>query len=212
MILPGTKYRINQELVQLGRNGAIGKSFDISLMTDPRSDEILIVTENSTEEILVPKSCIVDNCELITDFAAAIYFYTPQEPYGQFSNFYEHGITVDKYYYPTVEHFYQASKFENIEYKEQIRKCNSPKRASELGKTKNYPIRSDWDEYKIHIMIKALRLKFGKNTEFGSILLQTKDKLLIENSPYDNFWGIGKTGEGLNYLGTLLMRIRNEIS
>jgi predicted NAD-dependent protein-ADP-ribosyltransferase YbiA (DUF1768 family) len=34
---------------------------------------------------------------------------------------------------------------------------------------------------------------------------------LIENSPYDNFWGIGRTGTGLNYLGTVLMQVRKNI-
>lgn len=125
-----------------------------------------------------------------------------------FSNFSNHGITVNGLFYPTVEHYYQASKFQNVAYHERIRKCDSPKKASELGKSKNEVIRAHWDDLKIEVMTEAIRLKFNQHTEIKQVLANTENRILIENSPYDNFWGIGRTGEGLNYLGTVLMRIR----
>lgn len=54
--------------------------------------------------------------------------------------------------------------------------------------------------------------KFSKHHQLKALLLSTDSILLIENSPYDNFWGIGRTGIGLNYLGTILMRLRSELS
>ena len=40
----------------------------------------------------------------------------------------------------------------------------------------------------------------------------TNNKILIENSPYDSYWGIGITHDGKNMLGKLLMEVRFELS
>ena len=125
-----------------------------------------------------------------------------------FSKFSDHGITVNSIFYPTVEHYYQASKFKNVNYKEKIRTSVSPKRASEFGKSKDYGFKTNWNDIKLDIMTQALLCKFEQHKDIRITLLNTKDKLLIEHSPYDNFWGIGRTDIGLNYLGTLLMRTR----
>lgn len=42
------------------------------------------------------------------------------------------------------------------------------------------------------------------------MLLSTAGSVLVEASPYDHFWGGGRDGEGLNYLGRLLMKLRAE--
>lgn len=211
MILPGTQYRIIHKINSLSPIGSIGMHFSISLDTDPRTEKVRVESKVFNEKQYLDKNDLEANCELVTDFGEAIYFYIPQDEYGMFSNFSEHGITVNGLFYPTLEHYYQASKFKNVAYHERIRKCGSPKRASELGKSKNEIIRGNWDDLKIEIMTEAIRLKFDQHTEIRNILASTEDRLLIENSPYGNFWGIGRTGEGLNYLGTILMRIRMNI-
>jgi diaminohydroxyphosphoribosylaminopyrimidine deaminase/5-amino-6-(5-phosphoribosylamino)uracil reductase len=43
------------------------------------------------------------------------------------------------------------------------------------------------------------------------MLLSTAGSILVEASPHDLFWGGGREGEGLNYLGRLLMQLRSEI-
>lgn len=43
------------------------------------------------------------------------------------------------------------------------------------------------------------------------MLLSTAGSVLVEASPHDLFWGGGREGEGLNYLGRLLMQLRSEI-
>ena len=40
-----------------------------------------------------------------------IYFYTPADTHGAFSNFSRHGIQAEGAWWPTVEHFFQAQKF-----------------------------------------------------------------------------------------------------
>ncbi len=211
MILPGTKYKIILEIERLKDVRSQGLEFIVSLEADPRTAKILIEPIEFPENICLTKKELNENCELLTDFGKAIYFYTTQDEYGMFSNFSDHGITVDNAFYPTVEHYYQACKFENEEYQERIRTCASPKRASELGKSKEQVIKSNWNDIKIDVMTKSIRLKFEQNRQIREILLLTENKLLIENSPYDNFWGIGRIGEGLNYLGTVLMRVRRNL-
>lgn len=43
------------------------------------------------------------------------------------------------------------------------------------------------------------------------MLLSTAGSVLVEASPHDLFWGGGREGEGMNYLGRLLMQLRSEI-
>ena len=53
--------------------------------------------------------------------------------------------------------------------------------------------------------------RYGTNSrrtrDYSRYLLQTGDKILIEDSPYDNFWGVGSDGKGRNQLGRCLMDI-----
>lgn len=154
---------------------------------------------------------IEQKATLTYNFSDAIYFYSPIDNYGEFSNFSEHGIEHEGAYYPTVEHFFQSQKFLDAGYSERIRKSQTPKEASILGRSRDFEIKKDWDQIKDDIMLLAVRKKFESNENLKKLLLSTEDKILIENSPYDNYWGIGRTGEGFNKLGVILMRIRELI-
>ena len=132
------------------------------------------------------------------------------DSYFELSNFYPHGVEEDGVYWPSVEHYFQAQKFEDSEYREKIRTCGSPKNAKTLGQSRKYKLRDDWEEVKEDIMLNALRKKFG-HPKMREILLGTKRRALIENSPHDKYWGIGRDGKGKNRLGQLLMQVRSEI-
>ena len=71
-------------------------------------------------------------------------------------------------------------------------------------------VRSDWDTVKIDVMYRALKSKFSIYPHLNSMLLSTAGSVLVEASPHDLFWGGGRDGEGLNYLGRLLMQLRSE--
>jgi len=60
-------------------------------------------------------------------------------------------------------------------------------------------------------MYKALKCKFTTYPYLNSMLLSTAGSVLVEGSPHDLFWGGGRDGEGLNYLGRLLMKLRSEL-
>lgn len=140
-----------------------------------------------------------------------IYFYSQNEEYGEFSNFAPFGIEMDGIWYPTVEHYYQSQKFNNAEYCNQIRKAETPRQAAELGKLKKFPLKENWDEIRYSVMQKAITAKFNTHPKLKEILLNTQDAELIENSPYDFYWGCGSDGTGQNNLGKILMAVRETL-
>ena len=139
-----------------------------------------------------------------------IYFYSKLDAYAELSNFASYGIEEDGVYWPTVEHYFQAQKFDDPAYRERIRKAASPKQAKELGRTRKLPIRADWDEARDEVMRRALRKKFA-HPKLRALLLETGERELIESSPFDTYWGCGRDGTGQNRLGVLLMELRDEL-
>ncbi|MDF0553256.1 NADAR family protein [Kamptonema sp. UHCC 0994] len=138
-----------------------------------------------------------------------IYFYsTREEPYGCFSNFSAHGFELDRIYWPTSEHYFQAQKFVGTPHVEQIRQVKTPKDAAQMGRDRKRPLREDWEQVKDDIMRKAVLCKFETHADIREVLLSTGDEELVENSPIDYYWGCGKDGSGKNKLGLILMEVR----
>ncbi|WP_081869785.1 NADAR domain-containing protein [Endozoicomonas numazuensis] len=64
---------------------------------------------------------------------------------------------------------------------------------------------------KMNAMMKAVRAKAEQDKKFRDSLSGTGNKLLYENAPKDWNWGIGSDGRGHNYLGCILMQVRDEL-
>ncbi|KAI0524558.1 hypothetical protein KFK09_003932 [Dendrobium nobile] len=154
-----------------------------------------------------------------------IFFYKTWDPFGAFSNFSPHSIIMPDEtgvpcIWPTVEHFYQAQKFLGVDNPlakgliEQIKCTRSPEEAARIGRKvqREQPelVHPDWDTVKIDVMYRGLRCKFSMHPHLNSLLRSTVGFVLVEASPHDLFWGGGREGEGLNYLGRLLMKLRSE--
>lgn len=137
-----------------------------------------------------------------------IYFFTKNQPYYEFSNYAPFGIEMQGAWWPTVEHYYQAMKFEDISHIETIRKATSPKEAKNLGRTENIEIKENWDAIKYDIMYGAVLKKFQTYSKLKDLLLDSGDAEIVENSPFDYYWGTGEDGSGQNMLGKILMSIR----
>ena len=60
----------------------------------------------------------------------AILFYSTRGKFGAFSNFSRHGVELDDLWWKTTEHYFQAQKFLDAEYKEKIRTAPDPKTAA----------------------------------------------------------------------------------
>ncbi|KAB2629992.1 riboflavin biosynthesis protein PYRR [Pyrus ussuriensis x Pyrus communis] len=154
-----------------------------------------------------------------------ILFYKTWDPYGAFSNFSPHQIKMpnDSGDYATwlsVEHYYQAQKFVGVDDPvaqdcvENIKSARSPEEAARIGRSmqRKRPdlVRCEWESVKIEVMYRALKCKFSIYPHLNAMLLSSAGCVLVEASPHDLFWGGGRDGEGLNYLGRLLMRLRSE--
>lgn len=141
-----------------------------------------------------------------------IYFYRKNEvPYGVFSNFSEHGFTLDDQYWPTVEHYYQAQKFPGTSHMEEVRQAANAFDARQLGNDHSRPLRPDWDEVREAVMWKAICSKFTEHPELRELLLATGDEEIVEASPYDAFWGEGPQKDGENRFGKMLVRLRQTL-
>ena len=70
---------------------------------------------------------------------------------------------------------------------------------------------AQWDDVRLDRMQAVLEAKFRQDARAAASLLATGDAVLKYNDPRDTFWGISRTGNGNNYLGKILMRIRQGI-
>ncbi len=137
-----------------------------------------------------------------------IYFYTTRDKNGYLSNFSLHGFSLKGKYWPTVEHYFQAQKFEGTGHEERIRAARTPKEAKRLGQTRKIRLRNDWESIKDDVMRKAVLKKFETHKDIRQFLLSTGDEELVENAPGDAYWGCGADGTGKNMLGRILMEVR----
>ena len=84
-----------------------------------------------------------------------VYFYSTREkPYGCFSNFSRHGFELDGLWWATCEHYFQAQKFVSTDtnWAEKIREAKTPKNAAKMGRSRQHPLRKDWEGIKDQIM------------------------------------------------------------
>ena len=110
--------------------------------------------------------------------------------------------------FPSVEHAFQAAKTNDLETRKLFMIAPTAKDAKRFGR--QVKLRKDWDSVKVNVMEMLLRQKFARPA-LREQLLSTEDSMLIEgNNHGDTFWGVCQ-GPGENYLGRLLMKIRQEI-
>ena len=144
------------------------------------------------------------------DNAGIIFFCKTKDPYGEFSNFYPSSIQYDGRQWKTLEHLYQALKFEDFSTQEKIRALPSPMGAAIEGRNRNNLMRPGWDEVKEDVMMTCLNAKFEQNPHLKQLLISTGKRWLAELSYKDHYWGTPPDGSGCNRLGVLLMQLRHE--
>ena len=127
--------------------------------------------------------------------------------FGFLSNFHEASLWYNGKQYRSVEHAYQAFKSTDESTHELIRNAKSPGIAKRLGKS--VQLTPDWETRKVDLMRELLRKKF-ENPLLRALLLVTDGADLVENNTWnDRFWGTCR-GSGQNWLGKLLMEVREE--
>ncbi len=141
-----------------------------------------------------------------------IHFYHSDQPWGELSNFSRHAVYLRGRVWATVEHFYQAQKFEREDLAERVRQCQSPMLAKlvadELSPRHR---RAGWPDMKEEAMLEGLRAKFRQHPDLAARLVESSPRHLAEHTAKDDYWGDGGDGSGLNRLGELLMQVRDEL-
>lgn len=132
----------------------------------------------------------------------------PTHPLAAYSR---HDFELDGSHWSSVEHYYQAMKFEDSEYREAIRNASHPADATKLGKSKKNGRRKDWDKVKVTYMTRATYIKCRTHPEVAAALLASGEKPIVETSQYDYFWGSGRDMRGNNAFGKMLMGVREKL-
>ena len=173
----------------------------------PAPDAVKVDNSNMTieETVGLIVSLAEDKAFLIDSFRGAFDF---------LSNFYGASVFYDGLWYRNSEAAFQSAKTLDPEMRKKFAAA-SPSQAKSMGRMVN--LRPDWEQVKDGIMLEILRSKFAPGTKCAEWLLATGSLLLIEgNTWHDNYWGIcqcekcrGK--KGLNHLGELLEKVRDEL-
>lgn len=139
------------------------------------------------------------------------------------SQWWSSDFNVDGVLYSCAEQFMMASKarlFNDEKILEKILKVKKPDEIKALGRKISNFNEEIWNKQKYNIVLKGNIAKFSQNKELKQFLISTKDRVLVEASPYDKVWGIGMkegdngienplTWRGENLLGFALMEVRD---
>ena len=138
-----------------------------------------------------------------------ILFY--DDEYYLLSNFSAHQVEFEGRLYPTVEHAYQAQRFNDEVIKEKGRLAKSPVLAKAVAYQFKDQWRPDWHEIKVEVMTEIVAAKLAQHDDVNQGLIKTGKAEIRENSPVDYIWGIGKDGRGQNLMGKIWMKLREKV-
>ena len=144
-------------------------------------------------------------------FEEVIGFY-PREfyPLDNFSSF---KVEYNGYLYASLEEAFQSNLFlpDYPEIAEQIKNSHSAHEAQKIMIDNKDKVKYN-DEEILLLMENLLRLKIKQNPYVKKKLLETKDYIIVEDSPKDSYWGCGINRDGKNMLGKLWMKLRDELN
>ncbi len=147
------------------------------------------------------------------------------KPPASFSQWTPSPFVVDGVTYSCAEQFMMAEKarlFGDAENLAKILRSSSPKTQKALGRKVTNFDAAVWSAKCLDIVVRANVAKFSQNPPLLAALLATGTKTLVEASPLDRVWGIGRraddpraldpaTWNGTNLLGQALMRAREQL-
>lgn len=140
------------------------------------------------------------------------------EQWGDFSNFGRVPVTVDGVEFNTTERLYQVMKFTDPEARRAVFCAANPKMTA-----KHYEAlglwREEWPAMIVDAMKYCLMQKYAQSEKFRSELESTGELFIVEDQTTfpkkkADTWGVklsadGKSYEGPNLLGRLLMELRD---
>ncbi|CAG9983107.1 unnamed protein product [Clonostachys byssicola] len=154
-----------------------------------------------------------------------IFFFKPDEPLGEFCQWYPSKFTVSKadmsalighpidpddpegwqpIYFGCAEQFMmycKAGRFRDAETQRLVLATRDPKEQKRLARLTRGFEAASWDEIKSEVVVVGNMGKFGQNRRLRSLLLSTGDRVLAEAASQDRVWGIGYTAREAMALG-----------
>jgi ribA/ribD-fused uncharacterized protein len=144
--------------------------------------------------------------------------------------FYQHPDMQGAIWWQTAEHAFQASKTQLPTQVRWVLDAETPGLAKRLGQ--KLTLRDDWEQMKKRVMFGVLTAKFAppaymQDSTLGAQLVATGRQILVEGNRWgDDYWGAVPAGfdrgawqlplwgeqkdwAGHNYLGRLLMAVRD---
>lgn len=122
------------------------------------------------------------------------------------------GVTFD-----SPEALYQSSRFPHLpDVQQKIAASRGGMRAKMVSKPFRDQTREDWLNIRVAVMKWVLRVKLRQHhKQFGLVLIETGDKMIVEESSKDLFWGAKRDADGMlrgaNVLGRLLVELRLQL-
>lgn len=212
------------------------KAFPIPIIFKAQSLKDFLTIQKENNDFLIPSYSLSN---LQKDFRAGkrlkfIFFWGHQpDPSGEItrsclSQWWQQNFTVGSLSYCCMEQYMMAEKarvFGDFQIEKEIMQTHYPKQIKALGRAiKNFS-EEVWNQRKYEIVLTGNYYKFSQNKDLKEWLLSTKNRILVEASPYDRIWGIGLSAsepsnllcnplnwKGENLLGFALMEVRAEIS
>lgn len=145
---------------------------------------------------------------------------------GVFSNFQPcTNLVVREITFPTTEHAFmwlKAMHFKDEASARKILLTTDPAKAKLVGRGVVGFNVEEWSKVCFDYMLEVNQAKYTQNPELARHLLNTGNKTLVETNGKDVIWGIGlfaqddrvlneKTWKGKNFLGQVLMQVRQEL-
>ena len=140
----------------------------------------------------------------------AVYL-SKKDPSHLLSSYSKHDVFLEGEVWPSVEHYFQAMKFEDPNVQARIRSSATPGQAVRRGRSRLRKPRRDWRDVRVVMMTRAVYTKCKAHPEVRDALLDTGQAKLVENSQYDYFWGCGRDRRGENHYGKVLMSVRAKL-
>jgi ribA/ribD-fused uncharacterized protein len=144
---------------------------------------------------------------------------------GVFSQWYRCNFTVNDIIYNCAEQFMMAEKarlFGDLAAIVKIMEADHPRDQKAIGRRVTGFDEDRWVDARVDIVYRGNRAKFTTHTDLLNTLLETAGTELVEASPLDTVWGVGLAADnpdildranwrGLNLLGTVLTRLRDQL-
>ncbi|CAN7387818.1 NADAR family protein [Variovorax sp. LjRoot178] len=144
------------------------------------------------------------------DTPTHVFFY--EQDFYVLSNFSAFSLEWKGGRYDTSEAAYHSEKFPNWpQIRSAIAGAFSAHDAFKIAELNKERRRADWDSVKVGIMRNILRAKANQHEYVRRKLLATGDRVLVEDSWRDDYWGWGPNRDGQNMLGRLWMEVRAEL-